>query len=238
MSAQNLSAAGATFYLRESVSKKLFALARPLESIGRLGTSMSFPEDKKLSRLHCRIFRDAQGLAVCDMGSRNRTYVNDEPLAPRVRRPLRVGDVLRVGAQRFEIVARAPKPASAASAIPGRALELSVPAKPRSELGLKPGILDRARVGFVSRVEEAEASELPWRENSLLFAWIAAFATLALARKGFSFAEFAAGASIPRFVFVEIFVPTLLLGLAVRSDLRSRLLLSAAVGLAWVFLFR
>lgn len=57
-----------------------------------------------LSRRHCRVEVGPDGLAVDDLGSRNGTYVNET----RIDRltPLKVGDVIRVGALTFEVVER------------------------------------------------------------------------------------------------------------------------------------
>lgn len=54
-------------------------------------------EDRYMSGRHARL-RAADGrLWVTDLDSKNRTYVNDEPLAPHQARELTAGDALRMG---------------------------------------------------------------------------------------------------------------------------------------------
>lgn len=57
--------------------------------------------DRRLSRRHCRIFRDAQGVYVQDLGSINGTRVNG--IAILRTRQLRDGDVIEIGNYRFEV---------------------------------------------------------------------------------------------------------------------------------------
>jgi hypothetical protein len=53
--------------------------------------------DRYMSAKHAR-FRTAGGrLYVTDLDSKNRTYVNDEPLAPHQERPMAPGDTVRMG---------------------------------------------------------------------------------------------------------------------------------------------
>lgn len=53
--------------------------------------------DRYMSGRHAR-FRAAPGrLSVTDLDSKNRTFVNDEPLEPHRERPLSVGDAVRMG---------------------------------------------------------------------------------------------------------------------------------------------
>jgi serine phosphatase RsbU (regulator of sigma subunit) len=49
-----------------------------------------------VSRNHCQLVREGAGYALEDLGSRNGTFVNDEQPKVEGRRPLRLGDVLRV----------------------------------------------------------------------------------------------------------------------------------------------
>ena len=49
-----------------------------------------------VSRNHCQLIREGGGYALEDLGSRNGTFVNDEQPKVEGRRPLRLGDVLRV----------------------------------------------------------------------------------------------------------------------------------------------
>ncbi|HEX5105681.1 MAG TPA: FHA domain-containing protein, partial [Pirellulaceae bacterium] len=64
-----------------------------------------------VSRNHCQIVRDGSGYALEDLGSRNGTFVNDEQPKVEGRRPLRLGDVLRVCEVSFTFLNdTAPKP--------------------------------------------------------------------------------------------------------------------------------
>jgi two-component system cell cycle response regulator len=54
-----------------------------------------------ISRRHCRISTRAEGVFLCDLGSTNGTWVDDEPLKPRAERPLHSGQRVRVGAAIF-----------------------------------------------------------------------------------------------------------------------------------------
>jgi hypothetical protein len=54
-------------------------------------------EDRYMSGRHARLHAAAGRLTVTDLDSKNRTYVNDEPLPPHQSRELAVGDTLRIG---------------------------------------------------------------------------------------------------------------------------------------------
>ena len=55
--------------------------------------------DTKVSREHCRIFRQSTGWVVEDLESRNGTYVNMQRVKKRLLQP---GDRLRLGQTEFE----------------------------------------------------------------------------------------------------------------------------------------
>jgi two-component system cell cycle response regulator len=57
-----------------------------------------------ISRRHCRISTRAEGVLLCDLGSTNGTWVDDEPLKPRSDRLLRSGQRVRVGAAIFKFL--------------------------------------------------------------------------------------------------------------------------------------
>ena len=63
--------------------------------IGRSPEADIVLEDSKVSRLHCGIRKDEEGVWVKDLGSRNGTFVN----TVRIESPtlLRAGDHIRVG---------------------------------------------------------------------------------------------------------------------------------------------
>ena len=67
-----------------------------------------------VSRNHCQIVKEGTGYALEDLGSRNGTFVNDE--APKVegKRPLRLGDVLRVCEVSFTYMSDVPVPGEVA----------------------------------------------------------------------------------------------------------------------------
>jgi pSer/pThr/pTyr-binding forkhead associated (FHA) protein len=67
--------------------------------IGRLPTLPIPLLDTKVSREHCRIYRQSTGWVVEDLGSRNGTYVNAQRIKKRLLQP---GDRLRVGQTEFE----------------------------------------------------------------------------------------------------------------------------------------
>ena len=67
--------------------------------IGRLQGLPITLLDTKVSREHCRVYRQATGWIVEDLGSRNGTYVNAQRIKKRLLQP---GDRLRVGQTEFE----------------------------------------------------------------------------------------------------------------------------------------
>lgn len=81
--------------------------------IGRQPECQLRPNNRKVSGRHCAIhLRDGQAL-VCDLGSTNGTYVNDELITGE--RPLRPGDRLRIGPIHFQVAAEAKERPGAAS---------------------------------------------------------------------------------------------------------------------------
>ena len=70
---------------------------RPLEpglTLGREGCDLVLDDDQ-VSRRHAAIRAAGEGLAIEDLGSRNGSYVNDQPIeGPR---PLADGDTVRLG---------------------------------------------------------------------------------------------------------------------------------------------
>jgi len=67
--------------------------------IGRLPMLPIALLDTKVSREHCRVYRQSTGWVVEDLGSRNGTYVNAQRIKKRLLQP---GDRLRVGQTEFE----------------------------------------------------------------------------------------------------------------------------------------
>jgi pSer/pThr/pTyr-binding forkhead associated (FHA) protein len=72
-------------------------------TLGREGhNQVPMPENRKSSRDHAKVWRESPGkYTVADLGSTNGTLVNDERVT---RKPLRDGDVLRLGEQVFRFV--------------------------------------------------------------------------------------------------------------------------------------
>ncbi len=79
------------------------------------------PKSDLVSRHHCIVFVEPDGVLVRDLGSRNGTFVNDERLAGE--RPLASGDRLCVGPLAFEvrITASSSAPAQQTRATPAAA---------------------------------------------------------------------------------------------------------------------
>ncbi len=70
--------------------------------IGRAEDCHLRPGSELISRHHCALLVEDGYIAVRDFGSKNGTYVNDERVAGE--RELKNGDLLTVGALRFEVV--------------------------------------------------------------------------------------------------------------------------------------
>lgn len=68
-------------------------------TIGRDAAMADIPlPDSGVSRVHLRLILNEQGLAVCDMGSTNGTFINSTPLTLRdAAYPLTDGDTLTIG---------------------------------------------------------------------------------------------------------------------------------------------
>jgi len=91
--------------------------------IGRADDCEIIIASPRVSRRHARLFKDAAGFTVEDLGSKNGTFVND--LAAR-RQVLHEGDEISVGDQKFvfrEDVGVRPRPRIASPFAAGRALK-------------------------------------------------------------------------------------------------------------------
>lgn len=72
----------------------------------------TFPlADQGTSRKHVRIWRSPEGWSAIDLGSKNGTYVNGEPVT---RAALKEGDVIMIGATRMRIEGVVDMPQAAA----------------------------------------------------------------------------------------------------------------------------
>lgn len=56
-------------------------------------------EYPNVSRRHAEFKVDSQGLSICDLGSSNGTFVNEQRLTPRQASLLKAGDRVRFAAQ-------------------------------------------------------------------------------------------------------------------------------------------
>jgi len=69
-----------------------------------------------VSRNHCQIIRDGDRYLLEDLGSRNGTFLNEETDKIEGRRPLQIGDVIRVCEVSFTFGSDAPQPSPASTA--------------------------------------------------------------------------------------------------------------------------
>ena len=75
-------------------------------TIGRQPGSDLLLSDHLVSRTHARLIRSEAGCLLIDLGSANKTFVNDIKLEPQVATPVAPGDTIRIGPYqlRLEIV--------------------------------------------------------------------------------------------------------------------------------------
>lgn len=66
-----------------------------------------------VSKQHCRLKHKADGVYLKDLGSRNGTFLNDQPIADEVK--IKPGDLLRIGPMTFLIAEGKTVPAKAAA---------------------------------------------------------------------------------------------------------------------------
>ena len=69
--------------------------------IGRAEDCHLRPQSDMVSRRHCAILQEEGVVAVCDFGSKNGTFVNDQRVI--TRQELKPGDRLKVGPLEFEV---------------------------------------------------------------------------------------------------------------------------------------
>ena len=72
----------------------------------------------EISKQHCLLRSGPQGISVTDLGSRNGTFVNDQPITQET--PLKPGDRLRIGPMELRVPARKPARAPASTASKSR----------------------------------------------------------------------------------------------------------------------
>lgn len=70
---------------------------RPIYRIGRkMGVELVLP-DPVVSRVHAQILGAPEGCQIEDLGSQNKTYLNDQEVPPHDPQPLIEGDVIKIG---------------------------------------------------------------------------------------------------------------------------------------------
>lgn len=70
-------------------------------TIGRAPDNQLVLQDNQASGHHAEIRPEGQGYTIVDTGSRNGTFVNEQPLTPQIGRALNSGDVVRIGNTKF-----------------------------------------------------------------------------------------------------------------------------------------
>ncbi len=119
---------------------KSFVLNHAMLTIGRGSECNVVINDASISRSHAQVLRQGNGTYVQDLGSRNGTKVNGEPLhAPRL---LQAGDIVCVGSIRLEYMSlqSGPEtpvplsiiPASAVRPLTSGPVPLRLPSKPKN----------------------------------------------------------------------------------------------------------
>jgi pSer/pThr/pTyr-binding forkhead associated (FHA) protein len=83
------------FELYHRPSNKVFPLTGLIKEIGRSKSAdISFPDDKKISRIHARLEKDGEAWAIVDLSSTNGTFVNGKQTD---QAKLKSGDEIRAG---------------------------------------------------------------------------------------------------------------------------------------------
>jgi pSer/pThr/pTyr-binding forkhead associated (FHA) protein len=71
--------------------------------IGRTKGNLIFPEDSRISQVHCEIRRNKGGYLLIDKGSRNGCTVNGQKVKPNEAIEVRAGDVIVIGDQEINL---------------------------------------------------------------------------------------------------------------------------------------
>lgn len=93
------------FYLRRALTSERVLISHSAFKIGRRKDLCDFAVEgnKTVSKVHA-VFDIADGIcSVRDDASLNRTYVNDEELPQDESRPLKAGDLVEMGSERFVV---------------------------------------------------------------------------------------------------------------------------------------
>lgn len=70
-------------------------------TLGRIRGHITFSDDARISREHCRIHMIGDAVYIEDLGSTNRTTINRQEIDPFRRQLIRLNDVIRIGQQRL-----------------------------------------------------------------------------------------------------------------------------------------
>jgi pSer/pThr/pTyr-binding forkhead associated (FHA) protein len=74
-------------------------------TIGRGETEADYAENEVgISRLHAEIYKAVEGYGVKDLGSKNGTFLNEDPLVPYQYYPIKEGDTIRIVRTEFRII--------------------------------------------------------------------------------------------------------------------------------------
>jgi pSer/pThr/pTyr-binding forkhead associated (FHA) protein len=107
----------ATVEIRHGDERREYALTQPITTIGRAPDNQIVLNDAQVSRYHARLERTDDAILITDLGSDNRTRVQEAVIESQTPHPLKDGDVVRIG--NFALVLRAPRIDEGAAVSPG-----------------------------------------------------------------------------------------------------------------------
>jgi sigma-B regulation protein RsbU (phosphoserine phosphatase) len=128
--------------------------------VGRSPIADVLVSDDDASRRHARLYRDAEGWWVEDLGARNRTYLNGQELTTPAR--LQVGDLLRIASYQLHVLQEPAGTATREDAITAVSTPAFVDPRPAppSQVGIPPpadGSRQAARMEMLNEVHRALA---------------------------------------------------------------------------------
>jgi len=98
-------------------------VVRPFLTLGRAGDNDVILDDPQVSRHHARLAYSEAGYTIADLGSANGTFVNGQPLPPRIPQLVRPGDTIQIGP--FALVIQAPQAGVTPPPLPGERVRIS-----------------------------------------------------------------------------------------------------------------
>ncbi len=122
--------------------------------LGRASSSDLVLEDRFLSRNHSRIFRDGDRLMIEDLGSRNGTLLNGQPV--RAPQPLAPGDVVKISGSVISVLE-----AGAAAPTP----MIGTPSTPAVPAGLGEHTIFRSASGMLESQVAADSQKIEDQEE-------------------------------------------------------------------------